>query len=281
MKEVEVIKKPLFWVILVLILLWTAVFSLPDQKLHLIFCDVGQGDAILISYRQIQVLIDGGPDNRVLNCLSGHLPFWDRRIEMVVLTHPEADHFTGLIDVVKRYSVNYFISSNLIKTTQTFEELQKIILQKKTLIYSPQEGEEIKIGQLEFLVLWPGEDFYDSQLNNHSLALKLVFNRFSALLLGDLSSKFENQLDLEPVEILKIAHHGSQTSTSQIFLEKVKPKLAVISVGTNKFGQPSPEIINRLNNLRIRFLRTDQNGEIEIVSDGRRWYTRAHDSRPN
>ena len=279
--EINLLKKPLFWLVLLLFLLWTAIFSLPDNKLHLIFCDVGQGDAILISYHQTQVLIDGGPDNRVLSCLSAHLPFWDRQVEMVVLTHPEADHFGGLIDVIKRYSVKYFVSSNSIKTTPAFQELQQQILQKKVLTYSLQEGGEIKIGLLDFLVLWPRKDFYDSELNNHSLVLKLVFNHFTALLTGDLSSKFENQLDLTPIEVLKIAHHGSQTSTSQNFLEKVKPKLSIISVGVNKFGQPSPEILNRLNNLKIRISRTDQNGEIEIVSDGRRWYTKAHDSRPN
>ena len=274
-------RRPIFWSSLLLILLWIAVFSLPDQKLHLVFCDVGQGDAILVSYKQNQILIDGGPDNRVLSCLGHHLPFWDRKIEMIVLTHPEADQFTGLIDVIKRYSVNYFVSNNLTNKGSAFQELQQEILKKNVLTHAPQEGEEIKIGALEFLVLWPPKDFYDSETNNSSVVLKLVFNQFTALLTGDLSDKFENQLDLTSVEVLKVAHHGSQTSTSQTFLEKLKPRLAIISVGKNNFGQPSPEILERLNNLKIRTLRTDQNGEIEIVSDGERWYTRVHGSGPN
>jgi len=314
-------RRPIFWSSLLLILLWIAVFSLPDQKLHLVFCDVGQGDAILVSYKQNQILIDGGPDNRVLSCLGHHLPFWDRKIEMIVLTHPEADHFTGLIDVIKRYSVNYFVSNNLTNDNPSFWELYRLVLEKKIQVYSPKIGEKIRIRPLSFLVLWPKETLgdkniwlgntffaheyaglesspvelekaskfaqndylakYVGDLNETSIVLKLSFGNFKTLLTGDLPSKFENQLDLTSVEVLKVAHHGSQTSTSQTFLEKLKPRLAIISVGKNNFGQPSPEILERLNNLKIRTLRTDQNGEIEIVSDGKRWYTRVHDSGPN
>jgi competence protein ComEC len=273
-REIEALKRPLFWLALLLILVWTALFSLPDNKLHLVFCDVGQGDAILISYQKTQILIDGGPDNRVLSCLSRHLPFWDRRLEVVMLTHPEEDHFGGLIDVIKRYNVNYFVVNSLEKKSTSFEAFYRLVLGRKSSVYSPKAGEKIKIGALELLILWPREKLYVTELNDNSIVLKLAFGHFSALLPGDLSTKFENQLDLTPVEVLKVAHHGSQYSTSEEFLEKVKPILAVISVGKNSFGHPSPEVIDRLNNLAVNVLRTDQNGEIEIVSNGQAWYTK-------
>ena len=305
MKELEILKKPLFWLILILILLWGAVFSLPDKQLHLVFCDIGQGDAILISYRQIQVLIDGGPDNKVSNCLSKHLPFWDRQIEMVVLTHPDEDHFVGLIDVFKRYNVRYFVANSLINNKVSFWQFYQLVLAEKASFYSPKAGEKIKIGSLEFSVLWPEKKLGDSrvwrkenlayfsenkplpdslltaatfsdELNDTSIVLQLSFSHSQALFTGDISEKVEKLLDLpvDGVEILKVAHHGSKFSTSEEFLRKIKPKLAVISVGKNRFGHPTPEVLERLNQAGIRVLRTDQQGEIEIVSNGWEWYNR-------
>lgn len=262
MKELEILKKPLFWLILLLILLWTAVFSLPDNKLHLIFCDVGQGDAILISYQKTQILIDGGPDNRVLSCLSRHLPFWDRRLEVVILTHPEEDHFGGLIDVIKRYNLKYLISSSWPEGG------------RKTTVL--KTGDEIHLGKINLSVLWPKEINQGGELNESSLVLKLAFGSFCALLTGDIPSKIEDQLDrIGPCQVLKVAHHGSRYSTSEEFLEKVRPVLAVISVGPNSFGHPTEEVIKKLRDLDIKILRTDQNGEIEVVSDGRSWHIKS------
>ncbi len=190
------LKKPLFWLILLLFLLWVAIFSWPDNKLHLIFCNVGQGDAILISYQKTQILIDGGPDNLVLNCLSHHLPFWDRQIEMVVLTHPEKDHFGGLIDVIKRYNLKYLIS------TSWPEGGRKTITLKA--------GDEVHLGKINLSVLWPRGINQKKKLNENSLVLKLSFGSFQALLTGDLPGEIENQLDLTPVEVLKVAHNCSK-----------------------------------------------------------------------
>ena len=284
MKELEILKKPLFWLILILILLWGAVFSLPDKQLHLVFCDVGQGDAILISYLQTQVLIDGGPDNKILGCLSKNIPFWDRKIEIVVLTHPEEDHFGGLIDVFKRYNVRYFVSNGLIKSSASFKELEQSRRSKKVLPLTVKTGDKIKIGSLQFLFLWPEKDYLKTDdFNDSSVVLKLVYGDFEALFAGDISEKVEKLLDLPTggVEILKVAHHGSKFSTSEEFLRKIKPKLAIISVGKNRFGHPTPEVLERLNQAGIRVLRTDQQGEIEIVSNGWKWYTKVYDSGAN
>jgi len=295
------LKKPLFWLILLLFLLWAAIFSWPDNKLHLIFCNVGQGDAILISYQKTQILIDGGPDNLVLNCLSHHLPFWDRQIEMVVLTHSDEDHFVGLIDVFKRYNVRYFVANSLINNKVSFWQFYQLVLAEKASFHSPKAGEKIKIGSLEFSVLWPKKKLGDSrvwrkenlayfsenkplpdslltaatfsdELNDTSIVLQLSFGHSQALLTGDITEKVESQLDLKEIEILKVAHHGSKFSTSEKFLSKIKPKLAVISVGKNRFGHPAQETLERLNQAGIKVLRTDQQGDIEIVSNSWRWY---------
>ncbi len=302
MKELTIFKKPLFWLSLILILLWGTVLSLPDKNLHLVFCDVGQGDAILVSYGQTQILVDGGPDNKVSNCLSKHLPFWDRQIEMVVLTHADEDHFVGLIDVFKRYNVRHFVANSLMNNKPSFWQFYQLVLEEKASFYSPKAGEKIKIGNLLFQVLWPKDRLGDSriwrkenliyfssensslpgflltdktfpeELNDTSIVLQLSFGQSRALLTGDITQEVESQLDLRKVEILKVAHHGSKFSTSEEFLSKIKPKLAIISVGENRFGHPAQETLERLNKFGIKVLRTDEQGDIEIVSNGWGWY---------
>lgn len=297
----SILKKPLFWLFLITILLWLMVLIWPDKNLHLIFCDVGQGDATLITYKQTQILIDGGPDNKVLNCLSEHLPFWDRKIEMVILTHPEKDHFGGLIDVIKRYNVRYFVVNSLVNDKLSFWEFYQAVLAEKAPVYSPKVGEKIRVGPMDFLVLWPKEKLGDSriwekaiyegatfiqggtlensgELNETSIVLQLSFGHFQALFTGDIPSRIEKEIiedfHTEPVEVLKVAHHGSKNSTSEEFLENIKPKLAVISVGKNRFGHPTPEVLERLFKNQIKTLRTDKNKDIEIVSNGGEWWLR-------
>lgn len=278
MKEARHLKNPLFWLGLGLVLVWVAVFQQPDHQLHLVFCDVGQGDAAIISYRTSQILIDGGPNNQVLQCLSENLPFWDRQIEMVIATHPDADHISGLVDVIERYRVRYFLINSVGKDSAVFEEFERTVLAENTSIYFPQVGDQIKIESLTISFIWPpsqekvlGATTLEKEVNETSLVFQLSFGQFDALFPGDISSKIEAQLELKDVEVLKIPHHGSKYSSSQGFLEKSAPELAVISVGKNSFGHPTQEVIERLNDQAIEILRTDQEGGIEIISDGEKW----------
>lgn len=264
---------------LILGLIWAAIFSLPDNQLHLVFCDVGQGDAILVYQGSTQILIDGGPNQSVLNCLSNHLPFWDREIEMVVATHPDADHVTGLIDVIERYNVKQFVLNSVGKGSAVYKEFKDVVLAEKSEVYFPQTGDEIKIESIELAVLWPqsqekvlGAITIEGEANETSTVLVLSYGNFDVLLPGDISTQVESQLDLTDVEVLKVAHHGSKYSTSEEFLRQVQPELAVISVGKNPFGHPTEQVLERLKNQAIKVLRTDQTGEIEVVSDGKNWY---------
>lgn len=269
-----------------------ATFSFPDQNLHLIFCDVGQGDAILVIKGENQVLIDAGPGEKVLGCLSKHLPFWDKTLELVILTHPEADHAGGLPSVIERYSVRELVSNSLVTDSGIFQKIREEVLKQKIPVYSPKAGDRIKIANLEIEILYPlekqGDEIvwkteestqvlgvYTGNLNETAIVGKIKFGNFDALLTGDIGVRQEAEIEPGEVEVLKIAHHGSKYSTSEGFLEKTTPELAIISVGaTNRYGHPTSEVLKRLSDLAIKVLRTDINGEIEIVSDGSSWYTK-------
>lgn len=266
---------------LVIGLIWAAIFSLPDDRLHLVFCDVGEGDAILVYKGLTQILIDGGPSQEVLNCLSNHLPFWDREIEIVVATHPDADHITGLIDVIERYNVRYFVLNSVGKDTAAYEEFKRAVLEEKASIYFPEEGDKISLETIQLSVLWPksqekvlGAMTREREVNETSVVFQLSYGNFDVLMPGDISSEIESLLDLEDVEVLKVAHHGSKYSTSEEFLKESQPELAIISVGKNPFGHPAKEVLDSLKKLGIKTLRTDEEGEIEIVNDGERWGVR-------
>jgi len=279
--EFKRVKIVLIGFVLVIGLLWAAILRQPDEQLHLVFCDVGEGDAILIYRGSIQILIDGGPNQAVLTCLSRHLPFWDREIEMMVATHPDADHITGLIDVIERYNVKQFVLNSVGKNSAVYQAFKEAVLAEKTPVYFPEEGDEISLESIKLAVLWPlsqekvlGATTIEGEVNETSVAFHLSYGAFDALLPGDISSQVESRLALEDVEVLKVAHHGSKYSTSELLLKESLPELAVISVGKNSFGHPTKEVLEKLKKLGIEIMRTDEKGEIEIVSDGEKWEVR-------
>jgi competence protein ComEC len=294
MNEFSFVSKPWFWLFLMLGLIGLAFSQLPDNQVHLVFCNVGQGDAALISYKQTQVLIDGGPNNSVLDCLGKHMPFWDRDIEMVVLTHPEEDHLGGLVDVFARYKVKYFLVNGIGKDTPVFWTLQQEVASSGVTIGSPNKGEEVKLGPMSFEVVWPedklgnelvwqktiasdkqkvlGDSAITGELNDTAVVLLLKYGNFKALFSGDISTKTEEALSLRKINVLKVAHHGSKTSTGEQLLLMTKPDLAVISVGKNSFGHPTKETLDRLMAAGANIKRTDQNGDVEVVSDGENWW---------
>jgi len=257
----------------------------PDQKLYFIACDVGQGDAILLSKGFTQILIDGGPNNKVLDCLEENIPFWDRTIELMINTHQDKDHLAGLIEVVKRYEVKQILSNSFWLETQTFKDFHKQVAEYGIPVYSPQKGEKIKIAGIELKTLWPvkktgdvgiwrdssegvlGETTEKQKTNENSIVLHLQYGNFDAVLTGDITSKEEKQIiegyKFSDIEVLKIAHHGSKYSTSSEFLKAIKPETAIISVGKNSWGHPTEEVLERLQSIGAQILRTDQ-GKIKL-----------------
>jgi competence protein ComEC len=268
---------------------------LPDDRLHLVFCNVGEGDAILAKYKDFQAVIDGGPSgDQLIGCLSENIPFWDRRLELMILTHPDNDHLNGLINVLERYDVSQIVVNSVTKDSSAFWEFHHQVLAEGAEIYSPQAGDQFKIGPVKFEVFWPQQKIGDSSLwenkadllaesvlgaveigdqaNETSIVLRLSYGQFDALLAGDIGFETENLIDFPEVEVLKIPHHGSKYSTSDDLLEETSPETAIISVGKNPWGHPTQEVIEKIDKLGIKLLRTDEQGEIEIISDGKNWW---------
>lgn len=277
--------------LLIISLTLLAIYSVPDSRLHLIACDVGQGDAILATYKSTQMLVDGGPDRRVLDCLSRHMSFWDRKIEVVILTHPQLDHFSGLIDVIKRYKVDLFVGNAVDNSTQSYRVLKNLVGSKGIRVINPREGLDIRLGSMFLDIVNPikklltdepienklGTFTTNKDLNDFSVVGTLSFGNFNVLLTGDIGPNMIDEITatgkIHKVEVLKVPHHGSKNGLTEKLLEVANPDLAIISVGAkNSFGHPSPEVLKLLSDKAIKTLRTDQMGDVEVISDGERWW---------
>ncbi|OIO48305.1 MAG: hypothetical protein AUJ32_00940 [Parcubacteria group bacterium CG1_02_40_82] len=258
------------------ILVWTAVFAKAGSaNLKVIFFDIGQGKAVFIEEPGgSQILIDGGPDGSVVEKLSSAMPYFDKNIDLLILTHPDSDHLAGLIEVLKRYSVVSIIETGIADPTALYQEWHKIIKEKNISLIYALAGQKIKIGD-DFLleILFPakslvGQSF--SNTNSSSIVAKLTYGKNSFLFTGDAEEPTEFYLLQSgakiDADILDVGHHGSKNSTSQKFLDAVSPETAVIQVGkNNRYGHPAQETLDKLKDVEI--YRTDLCGGIEILSD--------------
>ena len=258
---------------------WVVVYDLQKvQPLEVVFFDIGQGDAIFIETpHNYQILIDGGPDSVVLEKLGQEMPFWDRTIDLIVLTHPEHDHIAGLIEVLKRYEVDYILWTGVLRDTGEYEEWERLIKEEDVKVKIAEIGQKIITPEVFFEVLHPFESLEGKEVkntNNSSIVLRLVFGDNSFLFTGDIYKSIEKKIVNRGLEInsdvLKVGHHGSKTSSAEEFLEKVSPEVAVISAGKeNKYGHPHQEVLETLDKYGITVLRTDREGDIKIISDGK------------
>jgi len=256
---------------------WSVIFEqISDGILEITFFDIGQGDSIFIETSDgKQVLIDGGPDNSILEKLNQTMSFYDRTIDLVILTHPDADHITGLVKVLNYYQIEHILTSGLEKDTAIYMKWKELIEEKNISLSLAQQGQRIILQNNVILeVLWPDQNLissYSNPANNVSVVTRLVYDDIEILLTGDIEKKVENYLVNQDFElesdILKLAHHGSKTSSSYNFLKKVDPEVAVISVGEdNRYKHPSQEVLERIKDLII--YRTDEDGDICILTDG-------------
>lgn len=261
---------------------WYGVFTREARhNLRMIVFDIGQGDSIFIEAPNgNQMLIDGGPSSAILAKLGRVMPFWDRSLDVVVLTHPHADHVTGLIEVLKRYEVGMVLESGANYPTAEYAEWHALLDEKHISVTIARRGQKIHLSpKIEVSILTPFDSFASASLQNvHDAMLisKLIYASSSALLMGDAEKILEYRLlflgaDIKS-DVLKIGHHGSKTSTTEDFLRAVSPQYAVISAGRkNRYGHPYQGVLNRLAAFGIKTLRTDQDGDIGFVSDGRRF----------
>jgi competence protein ComEC len=265
---------------------------LNDGKLHVVVCDVGQGDGILIrTPNGSDILVDGGPDDSILSCLSSHLPFWDRTIELMVLTHPHTDHAAGLVDVLKRYTVLHFVTEKVLGQTATYKRLEDGLAAQRLNAQYLFSGDRIDLAdKTQLLTLWPTREWLNStqlqaangqndsqnlDLNGFCLVQLFTYGNFTLLLTGDAGANVEDKIAAEvgKVDVLKVPHHGSKTGMSDYFLSQIQPSIAIISVGANnRYGHPAQSALDLLKTHNIKYYRTDQNGTVEVVSDGKSFW---------
>jgi len=248
---------------------------LPDGKLHVHFLDVGQGDAIfLVSPSGKQILIDGGPDLAVLEHIGRYMPFLDRTIELLVLTHPDADHITGLPEVLRRYEVERVLFSGAQHTSGRYDAFLTHLLEKEIPLIEANPGEDIDLGDgLVLDVIWPMPGVFGTapkNANDLSVVLRVLYGDTAILLPGDIEEEAEiailaSGVDLEST-ILKVPHHGSRTSSSTGFLLAVDPEFAIISAGRdNQFGHPHSDVLDRYKRLGISVRTTVEEGVISLI----------------
>ncbi len=261
-------------------ILSTNISAEPSRKnLELTFLDVGQGDSILIRTPFGQnILIDGGEDEQLIKKMGAKMDWWDKKIDLLILTHPHSDHVGGLMEVLKRYDVMEILYTGATHNSPDYIAFLELIKEKNIKLRIINKAQTIKFGDNCVLnILYPmNQNQIDSQdnLNNTSIVAKLVYDKNSFLFVGDAEEKVEKILidsgvDLQ-ADVLKVGHHASDTSSSEIFLKMVKPKYAVIEVGKdNTFGHPSLRILRRLEKLPTKIYRTDLDGDIDFVSDGK------------
>lgn len=254
-------------------------FGSKEKLLTVAFLDVGQGDAIFIETPNgVQVLIDGGPDRSVLAGLSELMSWRDRKIDILIATHPDKDHIAGLLPVFDAYEVEHFITAGSLAETDVFSGLYEKVIAEDASVALVRRGSEVILEEnIVMEVLWPEQVFDITDRNINSLVLKLTYGDTSFLLTGDAGIEQEAYLVSEygsslKSDVLKLGHHGADTSSSEVFLQTVSPEVAVASFGVGNFyGHPSPEVMERAWNLGIEVFSTEQ-GSLVFQSDGKQVY---------
>ena len=286
----------LFFIFIVFVLVWLPIIVYGQNiGLKTWFFDVGQGDAIFLNFADgNQVLIDGGPDGKILQKLGKAMPFYDRDIDLIILTHPHKDHVFGIVEILKRYKVGKIVLSKINFDSAVYKEFMDIVKLKNIPLKYLGDGDIINVGNFaEFDFLSPelveglkNKDFAGENesfgakgqsLNDSSLVMKFIFGNNSILFTGDVGVDIENTILLQRYnvksDILKVGHHGSKYSSSEEFLKSVSPKYAVIQVGAkNKYGHPTEQTLGRLAKIGAKILRNDLDGDIIFISDGKELY---------
>ncbi|MFC1788050.1 ComEC/Rec2 family competence protein [Patescibacteria group bacterium] len=245
-----------------------------QNQLQVWFFDVGQGDAIFIrAPGGEQILIDGGPDSSILSKLGSIMLPWDREIDVVMFTHPDADHISGLIPVLERYQVKKIYETGARSRTQTAKRLDQLIKAEPAEHIFVTEKEELIIGELKIDFIHPEKPMlgeYPKESNDSSLVIRLDYGQTSILLVGDATLAVEERIGQlsGDIDVLKVGHHGSLSSTGSEFLNKIDPEFAVIQVGLdNRYNHPHPAVYDRLLRHQTKVFRTDQDGDILLLSD--------------
>lgn len=243
----------------------------PSDEVFVSICDVGQGDGIVITHLFSQLVVDvGNPDGMMVSCLGSLLPFWDKSIEVVVITHADNDHLGGLPDLLKRYTVEQVITS-----AYALREVERVVAGRSRVLVSGA-GDQWLFGNISGEVLWPphsspmeSESRSNFDKNEMSLVWRMAYGKHSVWFAGDSGCESEmvlvNEQKIRPTEYLKVGHHGSKSSSCEPFLSILQPHQAFISVGIdNRYNHPEEAVISRLQSRDIKVTRTDETGTYTV-----------------
>ncbi len=272
----------LFWLAIILLCLVGLIFYLDFTEAHRKFTfamlDVGQGDALFIeSPTGTQILVDGGPPRRILGRLARVMPLFDRTIDAIIITNPDRDHMGGFLDVLKTYKVKQVIEPGTSNDDSAiYRELKEVISKKNIPTTLAKKGMQMDLGGGVFLdILFPDRDVSTWTTNDGSIVARLSYGETSIMLTGDTTADTEeiilreNSKAVLDSDILKVAHHGSKTSSSKSFVEAVSPQYALISDGKNNtYGHPHQQTLDTLSSLGVEVWRTDILGTVIMKSDG-------------
>jgi len=253
--------------------------NLPSENLEVVFLDVGQGDAIFIRMPQNQkILIDAGPAGEILPPLAEELGFFERKIDLAILTHPDTDHIAGFVEVLKRFEIEKILLTGVQHETEWYREILRQISKKEipTIIADAQTDFDFGGGVI-LDIFWPMESLVGkipADANAASIAARLTFGQTALVLTGDLDVNSEKETlktsQNLSAQIFKLGHHGAATSNSAEFFAAVNPEIAIVSAGAeNKFNHPNPEVLERVKSAEI--LETAKEGSVKLVSDGVAW----------
>ncbi len=250
-----------------------------SSELTINFCDVGQGDGFFVATSRGEVIvIDGGPGTKITQCMSRYMPFWDRKVELMVVTHPQQDHMEGEIDIFKKYKVEKVLWTGAANEPTQFYSVWKKGLEKSgAAVTFARRGDLADAGEVSFEVLWPTAEemqiFADNRgedINNTSIVARMVVKSSGACayFTGDVPFEILDKVLDKKCQILKVAHHGSKTGTDKLTISEASPEVALISVGkNNRYGHPYPAVVEMFDRAGVKVLRTDQLGDIRFVYD--------------
>lgn len=264
------------------------------EKIRVVACDVGQGSATLVSAGSFQVLIDGGPGKKVIDCLGEHMPFWDRRIEVVILTHPHADHYEGLIETFRRYQIGRLVATEDDNSAAGYQTFKSLVANLDIELVFARAGMRMVNGSLVMEFLSPPGNLYareivgDSYQNvlgsftpahvhDYNVVVHMVYGNFSAMFTGDIEppgiARMKSRLSIPDVIYMDAPHHGSRNGMTEEFLTAASPEILVISASEdNRYGHPHPEIIDMLERHGVFTLKTYDTGHVVVESDGVAWW---------
>jgi len=279
-------KKYLTYIIIVILsaVLFTVWFNIfykgNNEYLEIVFLDVGQGDSIYIEAPNgKQVLIDSGPNGKILSSISSVIPFADRSIDLVISTHPDSDHIGGMSYIFDRYKIKTFIDNGVTSTSEIYKILENKINKEKSQRIIIKNKKRIILDKNKNIyldIIFPNKDMSNlEETNDGSIVIRLIYGDVSFLLMGDATKYTENLISWSEndenlkSDVLKLGHHGSKTSTNEFWLEKVEPYIAIISAGkNNRYGHPDQEVIDLLDKLGIKYFETYKEGNIIFRTDG-------------